>query len=169
MTYHESCSEVPKKWWKEFTIVLIRIQAIIIAPCRGTPISDTDRKSRRVFRGGADTAFAPPPPKKWNIKDKKMPTTFKGDLLTLEEPFSRPNWAQYCKISLRFWGSAPDPVYFLWTSEEKSQETFAVTVSVNLRSVKRPKQKLLDILFQSATWSGGVQWRAQSWIGFWRF
>ena len=55
-----------------------------------------------------------------------MPTTFKGDLLTLEEPFSRPNWAQYLQNFAGFWGSAPDPAYFLWTSEEKSQETFAL-------------------------------------------
>ena len=49
--------------------------------------------------GGGKTAFCPPPRNGIN-KDKKMPTTFKGDLLTLEEPFSRPNWAQYVKISL---------------------------------------------------------------------
>ena len=54
----------------------------------------------RFLGGGAKRHFAPPPPRNGINKDKKMPTTFKGDLLTLEEPFSRPNWAQYCKISL---------------------------------------------------------------------
>ena len=52
-------------------------------------------------------------------------------------------------------GLRPRPRLFPLDIRGKKPRNFRFTVSVNFWSIKRPKQKLLDIQFQSATWGGG--------------